>query len=153
MIQTHIAAGLAGAVIAGGIAWQTQAWRYGEQIESAKATSAAQLAQANADAAVKQASLMQQLQIAQDEYAKREKKLRADASAARNALYGLRDTTAAIRRDLPGYSLSAAVVAADTGAELLQQCAERYSTVAEAADRHAADAVMLRDAWPSPIQK
>lgn len=148
MIQTHIAAGLVGAVLAGVFAWQAQEWRYGEQIESAKATSAAQLAQANADAAVKQASLMQQLQIAQDEYAKREKKLRADASAARNALYGLRDTTATIRRDLPSYSLSAAVVAADTGAELLQQCAERYTEVAEAADRHAADAVMLRDAWP-----
>jgi hypothetical protein len=37
---------------------------------------------------------------------------------------------------------------ASTVSDLLEQCTERYRDFAENADRHEADAEMMRDAWP-----
>lgn len=148
MIYTHIAAGIGGAVLAGALAWNVQGWRLGEQIQSLKHDHAQQVAAAEQAKSALEASLNKKLQDAQNAASKREQSIRASADRARNELDSLRDLTYSIRTNLPGYSLAAATQTADTAAELLGQCAEQYRAVAEAADRHAADAVMLLEAWP-----
>lgn len=148
MIYTHAAAGIAGAVLAGILSWNVQGWRLGEQIAAIHAQHAEATAKAQSDARATEKALSDKLQEAQNNATKRENKLRNDAAAARRIADGLRDTIYSIRADLPSYSTAAAVATADTAAELLQQCTDEYRGVAEAADRHAADSVMLLEAWP-----
>ena len=149
MIWTHTAAGIAGAVIAGALAWQTQAWRYDAQISSIQAQHARESAKAEAATRAQEASFNQRLQDAQNAATKRETKLRADAAAARRTVDGLRGTLYNFRASLPNAAPAAVIARADTAAELLGACVSEYRGVAESADRHAADAVMLLDAWPS----
>lgn len=153
MMYTHAAAGIAGAILAGVLAWQVQAWRYDAQIEGLKAQHAEATAKAQSDARATEKALSDKLQEAQNNATKRENKLRNDAAAARRTADGLRDTIYSIRADLPSYSQSAAAKTADTAAELLGVCADEYRSVAEKADRHSADAVMLLDAWPVSTPK
>ena len=84
---------------------------------------------------------------------KRETKLRADADAARRTVDGLRGTLYDFRASLPGASTAALIARADTAAELFGACVNEYRSVAESADRHAADAVMLIEAWPSNVDR
>lgn len=149
MIYTHAAAGIAGAILAGVLAWQVQAWRYDAQIAGIKAQHATQSAKAQADTRAAELAFNQRLQDAQNAATKRETKLRADAAVARRTADGLRGTLYEFRASLPNASASAIIARADTAAELLGACVSEYRGVAEAADRHAADAVMLMDAWPS----
>jgi hypothetical protein len=153
MIYTHAAAGIAGAVIAGVLAWNVQAWRYDAQISKINAHHASESAKAEANARAQEASFNQQLQDAQNAATKRETKLRTDADAARRTVDGLRGTLYQFRASLPNASPPALTARADTAAELLGTCIDEYRSVAEAADRHAGDAMMLIDAWPSQIQK
>ena len=146
---THIAAAAVAGVLAFGAAWQVQAWRLGEQIAAIKAQHAEATAKAQSDARATEKALSDKLQEAQNNATKRENKLRNDAAAARRTADGLRDTIYSIRTDLPSYSQPAAAKTADTAAELLGVCADEYRSVAEQADRHAADALMLRDSWPT----
>lgn len=149
MLYTHAAAAIGGAVLAGALAWNVQGWRLGEQIASIQRAQADASIKAQADARVAEQHFAQQLQKAHDESAKRETKLRAEAAAARRSADGLRGTLYELRASLPNASPATVLARADTAAELLGACADEYRSVAEAADRHAADAVMLRDAWPS----
>lgn len=149
MIYTHAAAAIGGAVLAGALSWQVQAWRLGEEINAIKAQHAAESEKAQAEARAQELAFSQRLQEAQNAAAKRETKLRADADAARRTADGLRGTLYEFRASLPNASPATVLARADTAAELLGACADEYRSVAEAADRHAADAVMLRDAWPS----
>ena len=148
-LYTHAAAAAIAGALAFGAAWQVQGMRYGGQIASIQAQHAEATAKAQSDARATEKALSDKLQEAQNNATKRENKLRNDAAAARRTADGLRDTIYSIRADLPSYSQSAAVAAADTATELLGQCADRYRDVAEQADRHAADALMLRDSWPT----
>lgn len=148
MIYTHVAAAIGGAVLAGALAWNVQGWRLGEQIASIQRAHAEASIKAQADARNAEQHFAQQLQKAHDESAKRETQLRADAASARRSVDGLRGTIYQFRASLPSASPATVLAGADTAAELLGTCADEYRSVAEAADRHAADAVMLRDAWP-----
>lgn len=148
MIYTHVAAAIGGAVLAGIISWNVQGWRLGEQIASIHAQHAEATAKAQSDARATEKALSDKLQEAQNNATKRENKLRNDAATARRTADGLRDTIYSIRADLPSYSQSAAAKTADTAAELLGVCADEYRSVAEQADRHAADSVMLLESWP-----
>lgn len=152
-LYTHAAAALLSGALAFGAAWQVQGWRMGEQIAAIQAQHAEATAKAQSDARATEKALSDKLQEAQNNATKRETKLRSDAAAARRTADGLRDTIYSIRADLPSYSQSAAAKTADTAAELLQQCADEYRSVAEKADRHAADALMLREAWPISTPK
>jgi len=149
MLSPHAAAAIGGAILAGVLAWQVQDWRLGGQIEGIKAQHAAESAKAQADTRAAEIAFNQKLQDAQNEATKRETKLRADAATARRTADGLRGTLYDFRASLPNASTSALIARADTAAELLGACVSEYRGVAESADRHAADAVMLRDAWPS----
>ena len=148
-LYTYAATALVAAALAGAGAWRVQEWRYDAQIEGLKAQHAEATAKAQSDARATEKALSDKLQEAQNNATKRENKLRNDAAAARSTADGLRDTIYSIRADLPSYSQSAAAKTADTAAELLGTCADEYRSVAESADRHAADALMLREAWPS----
>ena len=149
MMYTHAAAGIAGAILAGVLAWQVQAWRYDTQIAGIKTQHATQSAKAQADTRAAELAFNQKLQDAQNEATKRETKLRADADAARRTVDGLRGTLYNFRASLPNAATAAVIARADTAAELLGACVSEYRGVAESADRHAADAVMMLDAWPS----
>ena len=148
MIYTHLAAGIAGAALAGLLSWHVQAWRYDAQISSIQAQHARESAEAEAATRAAEQSFALQLQKAQDESAKRETKLRADADAARRTVDGLRGALYDFRASLPNAAHAAVIARADTAAELLGSCADEYRSVAEAADRIASDRQTLIDAWP-----
>lgn len=139
---------LAGALAFGG-GWKVQAWRYDAQSAGIKAEHAAQSAKAQADARAQELAFNQRLQEAHDAAAKRETKLRADAATARRTADGLRGTLDEFRASLPNAAPATVIARADSAAELLGACVSEYRGVAESADRHAADAVMLLDAWPA----
>ena len=148
MMYTHAAAGIAGAILAGVLAWHIQAWRYDAQIEGIKAHHAAESAKAQADVRAQELAFNQRLQDAQNAATKRETKLRADAAAARRTADGLRGTLYEFRASLPNAAPATVIARAYSVADILGTCADEYRSVAEAADRHAADALMLREAWP-----
>lgn len=148
MMYTHAAAGIAGAILAGVLAWQVQAWRYDTQIAGIKTQHATQSAKAQADTRSAELAFNQKLQDAQNEATKRETKLRADAAAARRTADGLRGTLYEFRASLPNAAPATVIARADTAAELLGACADEYRSVAEAADRIASDRQTLIDAWP-----
>lgn len=82
---------------------------------------------------------------------KRETVLRGAASAARSELDGLRDdlnTARTARGDLPGNSCQAERFRISTLETVFGQCAGRLAGMAEIADRHASDSLMLQEAWP-----
>ena len=147
-MYTHAAAGIAGAILAGVLAWQVQEWRYDAQISSIQAKHSRESAKAEAATRAQEASFNQRLQDAQNAATKRETKLRADADAARRTVDGLRGTLYNFRASLPNAAPATVIARADSVADILGTCADEYRSVAEAADRHAADALMLRDAWP-----
>lgn len=89
-----------------------------------------------------------QLQEAQHAAAEREQALRADLDAYRRAARGLRDTIAALERELPAATPAACRNTAAVALDVFGQCAERLGEMAAAADRHASDVQTLTDAWP-----
>lgn len=78
----------------------------------------------------------------------REKKLAADAAAARAAAVSLRHTVAGLQQRLPESAPEAQRDTAGAALALLGECADRYQRVAEAADGHASDAALCLAAWP-----
>ena len=147
-LYTYAATALVAAALAGAGAWRVQAWRYDAQISSIQAQHARESAKAEAATRAQEASFNQRLQDAQNAATKRETKLRADAAAARRTADGLRGTLYEFRASLPNAAPATVIARADTAAELLGACVDEYRSVAESADRHAADAVMLFEAWP-----
>ena len=80
--------------------------------------------------------------------ADREQKIRADARSARAAADGLRAQLATTAREFANYSPAAVVDAAAALTDVLGQCTQRYTELAEAADRHASDIKTMIDSWP-----
>ena len=80
----------------------------------------------------------------------RNRSLQADANSARSESGRLRDDlqTASTALRLPGNTCKASIDYADAASVLLAQCAATYTDVADKADKHAADALMLDEAWP-----
>ena len=147
MIYTHAAAGIAGAVLAGVLAWHGQAWRYDAQIAGIKTAHAQAATLASEEAARNFRTITTQYEGALNDARKREADLRRNVAAARTESDGLRDAIYAFRAKLPNATTTVAV-AADTAAELLGTCAAEYQDVAAAADRHAADVKLMLEAWP-----
>ena len=145
MIYTHLAA----AVIAALAAWFFQDNRYTAELAELRLEHADAVIKATSTLRAEQHAITTKYQGALNAATERETKLRADADTARRTVDGLRGTLYEFRASLPNSSTAALIARADTAAELLQQCADEYRSVAEAADRIASDTVMLLDAWPS----
>ncbi len=79
--------------------------------------------------------------------AARQGRITADASNARAQRDGVRDDRDAIRLHA-AQSIAAATLTVAAYENVFGQCVRAYSDLAEVADRHAADALTLREAWP-----
>ena len=148
MIYMHAAAGIAGAVLAGVLAWNVQGWRMGEHIAAIQAKHAEATAKAQSDARATEKALSDKLQEAQNNATKREAKLRSDAAASRRTADGLRDTLHSFSSELPSASLDACRHDAAALASVLADVERAGRDMAEAADRHASDSLMYQEAWP-----
>jgi hypothetical protein len=92
--------------------------------------------------------LQNQLQEAQNESLRYQAALTVAADRARNELDGLRDELTTLNNRLSSASADAIRQFAKTANALLAECADRYSKLAQKADQHANDALMLQRAWP-----
>lgn len=99
-------------------------------------------------ARAKEQALQTQIEKAQHDAKIREKKLAADAAAARGAADSLRDDLKTARSRLSQATRPALIEYSDASSELLIDCSRRYQELAVKADGHASDAVMLLEAWP-----
>ena len=153
MIYTHAAAFLAGLALAAASTWHVQAWRYDAQIAGIKTAHAQAATLASEEAARNFRTITTKYEGALNDARKREADLRRNVAAARTESDGLRDAIYAFRAKLPNATTTTVAVAADTAAELLGACVDEYRSVAESADRHASDAVMLIEAWPSNVDR
>jgi methylphosphotriester-DNA--protein-cysteine methyltransferase len=108
----------------------------------------AQLLKATQDAKAKDELNAKQLKEAQDALAKANDTIRSISAAAAVSSNSLRDTINAVRRGVPTASLDALRQSVDTLGGILNECQDRYRSVAEAADRANADKKALIDAWP-----
>lgn len=149
MIYTHAAVGIAGAILAGVLAWHVQAWRYDAQIAGIKTAHAQAATLASEEAARNFRAITTKYEGALNDARKREADLRRNVAAARTESDRLRDAIYAFRAKLPNATTATVAVAADTAAELLGACVNEYQDVAAAADRHAADVGLMLEAWPS----
>ena len=93
-------------------------------------------------------ALQNQLQEAQNEFKLHQIAATAAADAARNELDGLRGELTSISDRLSRASADSLREFAKTANALLAECADRYSKLAQKADQHANDALMLQQAWP-----
>ena len=108
---------------------------------------------AERDKALKQVREKEREQTARAEEARKHaeqhaKQLAEDVAAAGVAADSLRQQVARLQRGLSSASAEANRRTADAALDVFQQCADRYRSVAAAADRHASDAVTLSEAWP-----
>lgn len=92
--------------------------------------------------------LQNQLQEAQNEFKRYQIAATAAADAARDQLDGLRDELTTLNNRLSSASADALRKFAKTANALLAECADRYSKLAQKADQHANDSLMLQRAWP-----
>ena len=147
-LYTYAATAIVAGALAFGAGWQTQEWRYGKQIADTAAQHATALASANQKALDDTIKMQRTKDEAIAKAEQRAAQNAAAAGAARRTADGLRGTLYDFRASLPGASTAALIARADTAAELFGACVDEYRSVAESADRHAADAVMLFEAWP-----
>lgn len=108
----------------------------------------ARLAEAARESREKERALQQKVNDAEKRGADREAIHRTEVAVLESRLRVLRYDAAAFRDRLSRLSGAACVEAAATAAELFEQCSERYSDVAAAADGHANDVLTLTEAWP-----
>ena len=150
--------GAAAVAIGAAGAWTVQSWRYEAKI--------ADIQRAHTQAvATAQAAHINALEQAREQTAKYQQnahKAAADAASRvaaadvamrrnRTELERLRDairTRPATACPMPDTSTAASAEPADTVGDVLGECAATVTELARAADGHASDAVMLRNAWP-----
>ena len=147
MIYTHLAAAIAGAIVAGYVGWSAQGWRLGEQIATLKAQQIEAVAAATREARATESRRYQEIHDAQVKSAARAQSARAAAAAAAATGDGLRDDIAAGLRASQD-SLAACNLHATTVSGLLDRCQADYRGMAEVAQGHANDVTLLLDAWP-----
>lgn len=150
-LYTHLGA----AAVAAALAWQFQGARMDAELAEARletttqqlATSTAQRA---ADARVRQAeqAMNTNYQEALNAAIKKQNHLQADAASAGRERDSLRKQLSAAEQRLAEASPSALIEYSNTLNQLLGQCSERYTELAQQADGHSVDAETCRAAWP-----
>lgn len=143
--------GTLGALVAGVKTWEHHIDERGYQ--RGREETVAQWNQANATALRERSAERDRLQKQKDdaihEANEREKSLRADVARVSAERNGLRGDLAASRAGIAGASVEALRRRVAALTDVFEQCTDRYSDVAEKADRHAADALMFDKAWPT----
>lgn len=142
-MYTYAATAVISASLAFTGAWQIQDWRH-TQKESENAAIRAQEMAATSDAATAKSTTVIKVQNARTA---RAGVLRADAGVAADSRGMLLDSAnAALRR--ASESLAACTALGDSQNLILAECSSELTKVAADADAWAADAEMMRDAWP-----
>lgn len=149
MIWTHTAAGIAGAVIAGALAWQTQAWRYDAQLSKLHAQHATALADAHQKALDDTIKLQRTKDDAIKQAEQRAKQNAASSAAARADADSLRAQLASVQGRIASATDSAVREYANAASVVFAECVRSYQELATAADGHANDARLMLGAWPS----
>lgn len=145
-IKTYAtAAAIVAAILSG---YQIGAWRYTAKIESLKSEHAQAIAKNNEEALSRYRQLETNKQRALDESAKlaRQNKAAADRLAA--DLDRLRLTVTGTADRLSTATLPTGNNNATALGIVLNECLQRYSSLAKTADGHALDALTLEKAWP-----
>ena len=148
MIPAQLLVAAAIAAAAFGTAWTAQGWRYDKQIADIHAAQAVASAEAQRKANETTAMLQQQADAAQREHARRLADIRGDAARARGAADRLRNDLDTARATLPSATCGSVREYTATLTDVFGECAATAGRLAEAADGHAADALMLQQAWP-----
>ena len=161
-LATHMVAAVAAAGVAAGSAWWVQAQRYGLQIEQLKhQQTGSQLAGAR-QAVADMAGFQKGLTDALDTFRTTQQRNAQAQQDLGRLLLDLRGTTAGLRGDFAGLPDRIASAAKPALSEYASTCtavfermaergerlADRGAAIAAAADGHAADAAMMRQAWP-----
>ena len=119
------------------------------QHETTIAQLKASISEGNALANARAQELEEAARVAEQDRARREKALAADA---RRALAGLRDALSKARGDYGlranKESIAPDLDPADTVTELFLASVGRYTDLAEKCDRHVNDIKMMQEAWP-----
>ena len=124
--------------------WTAQGW-HRDSLEKADAEQKLVDARANAAASIRRTDAVIEAQNAAQA---RDRNLRIAVSLARDERERLRVELEEAQRRLAGLPAEACIKRADTLSDVLNQCTERYTGVAEKADRHANDVKTLMDSWP-----
>ena len=124
-------------------------WK-GHHDASAAAELDAQIAVSNAIAAKseKLTALYTQLEDAQNAHVKQIKAVTDDANAAHDAVASLQRQLDVARGKLRSQPQTASNQYAIALSDLFEQCTVEYQRLAEEADSHAADVMLLQSAWP-----
>lgn len=147
MIYTHAAAALLGASIAAVGAYKVQDWRYTGQLAALKVEHLEELDAATREARAKEQARFATIQKAQNDAAKRNQTSRTSASASRSVGDQLRDENSAAMRT-SRESLAACTQYGAAIGGLFDQCQGDLGAMAERAQGHANDVIMLLEAWP-----
>jgi len=145
MTYTHLISAIIGAVIAA----KVQDWRMDAQLQTLKTEYATAQVAAVEKAHAETIRLQAQADKAAKQHAARSAALANDAAGARDALGRLRDTIANTAPVcVPSDPQTSPGVHTDPARELFAQCAGVIADLAKAADGHAADKLMMMEAWP-----
>lgn len=116
--------------------------------EKARAEATADALTAEQDARRTEQSLQDKLTKAQNDAITRTKKIQDDAGRARAESDSLRNTLTAANVRLTLAARPALVEYGNTAGDLFAECSRAYQGMAEKADGHASDALMLTEGWP-----
>ena len=161
-LYTHAAAALAAAAVAAGGAWYVQGARHGLQIEQLKHQATQRDLTTTTQAVQDMAGFQKGLNDALTSFQTTQQKNTLAQQDLGRLLLDLRGTTAGLRSDFAGLPQRIATAAHPALAEYASACtavfqeladrggrmAERGAELARAADGHAADAGLMRQAWP-----
>ena len=99
------------------------------------------------------AEINQKLQEAQNEVRQREIIVRRDVAASRAVVDGLRQQLQEANRIIATASAEAVAEYASAVSDVFSDCARAYQEMAEQADGHANDALLLYKGWPGRSQE
>ena len=143
-MYTYVATAILSAAIAATGAWKVQAWRWGAADAERLALEAKGAEQTRAAERRQHVDVLEAVNASK----RREQTARVAAVGARNERDGLRDDLAAAQQLLSSAAPGACIDRSTAISGLLDQCAAALEDMAGKAQRHANDAVMLREAWP-----
>lgn len=159
MVKIAAVVALVSLALGGAGAWKLQEWRYEARLAEAERDRASEaIAAANEltervnTAREEERARFVKVQEAEREARKREQVQRAAAAAARAESDRLRDDLGALKSGLPGLTERAVRVYADSVSGLLGECAARYQSVADSAQGHAGDVILLLESWPKEVE-